>query len=301
VKEALATPPVLQIPDFSQEFTLVCDTSDVAILAVLHQKRGEHLAPIAYGSRLLSLAEGRHYIHERECLVVVYGCEKYRMYLEHKEFHLLTDNQALAWLLCHAKELGRIGRWVLLLAPFKFKVGHISGKANVVADCLTRQYEDLSAEATFSGAVLGQLPEAFQSIREHQKRDPFCNNIYQKVVQADPAVKCFRLFNGTLVYHPSRAPTKRYLLPESLRPMVFEYFSSTLSAHLGMTKTLNRISKVFYWPNMRKEVCAFVKGCPDCQRAKPAQNSRVGLHSSQVVTRYMERVFVDFVGPVVRS
>jgi hypothetical protein len=41
-------------------------------------------------------------------------------------------------LLRHANELGRIGRWVLRLAPFKFRVSHISGKANVVADCLTR-------------------------------------------------------------------------------------------------------------------------------------------------------------------
>jgi hypothetical protein len=149
---------------------------------------------------------------------------------------------------------------------------------------------------------LGQLPEAFHSLKEHQKRDPFCKNIYQKVVQADPTVKCFGLLNGTLVYHPSRAHTKRYLLPESLMPMVFEYsHSSTLSAHLGVTKMLNRISKVFYWPNMRKEVCAFVKGCSDCQRAKPPQNSRIGLHSSQVVTRPMERIFVDFAGPLVRS
>jgi hypothetical protein len=70
---------------------------------------------------------------------VVYRSEKYRTYLEHKEFHLLTDNQAIAWMLRHAKEVGRIGRWVLRLAPFKFEVGHFSGKANVVADCLTRQ------------------------------------------------------------------------------------------------------------------------------------------------------------------
>jgi hypothetical protein len=54
LKEALATPPVLQIADFSKEFTLVCDASDVAILAVLHQKGGEDLEPIAYASRLLS-------------------------------------------------------------------------------------------------------------------------------------------------------------------------------------------------------------------------------------------------------
>jgi hypothetical protein len=117
LKEALATPPILQVPDFFQEFTLVCDASDVAISAVLRQKRGEDLAPITYASRLLSPAERRYSVYEKRCLVVVYGCEKYRSYVEHKEFHLTTDNQALAWLLRHAKELGKIGRWVLRLVP----------------------------------------------------------------------------------------------------------------------------------------------------------------------------------------
>ena len=125
LKEALMTPPVLQIPDFSSCFSLMCDASDVAISAVLQQKNGEQWAPIAYASRLLSPAERRYAIYEKECLAVVYGCEKYRTYLEHKEFDLFTDNQALAWLLRHAKELGRIGRWILRLAPFKFRTTHM--------------------------------------------------------------------------------------------------------------------------------------------------------------------------------
>jgi hypothetical protein len=151
LKEALATPLVLQISDFSKEFTLICDASDVAISAVLHQKSGEHLAPITYNSRLLSAVERRYSIYEMECLAVVYGCEKYRRYLEHKEFCLFTDNQALTWLLRRAKKLGRTGRCVLRLVPFKFRVSHISGKANVVADCLTRQYEEPPEGATFYG------------------------------------------------------------------------------------------------------------------------------------------------------
>jgi hypothetical protein len=144
---------------------------------------------------------------------VVYVCEKYRSYLEHKEFSLFTDNQALSWLLRHAKELGRIGRRVLRLEPCKFRVTHISGKANVVADCLTRQHEEPLEEVTFSGLVLGHLPEAFQSISEHQKKDPFCRTIYQKVVQGDRTVRHFKLLNGALVYHLLRARAKRYLLP----------------------------------------------------------------------------------------
>jgi hypothetical protein len=57
------------------------------------------------------------------------------------------------------------------------------------------QYEDQTEETTISGLILGHLPEAFQSIREHQKQDPFCNSIYHKVVQADPSVKNFKLLN----------------------------------------------------------------------------------------------------------
>jgi hypothetical protein len=140
LKRAISTPPVLQVPDFSKEFVLVCDSSDVAISAVLNQRREGALAPFAFASRLLSPAERKYAIHEKECLAVVWGCERFRVYLEHKEFTLHTDNQALSWLPKCVKELGRLGRWILRLAPFKFKVAHISGKNNVVADCLTRQF-----------------------------------------------------------------------------------------------------------------------------------------------------------------
>jgi hypothetical protein len=205
-------------------------------------------------------------------------------------------------LLKQTREFGRIGRWVLRLAPFKFKVGLIKGKENVVADCLTRQFEDLPSEVAFSGLILGRLPEAFQSIREHQKKDPECKALYEKVVQGDPAAKAYRLHNGALVYHPGRARAKRFLLPEAIRPMVLEYYhSSPMNAHLGMTKTLSWISKVFFWPGMRSDICSFVRQCVDCQRTKPARDAQVGLHSSEVATRPMERIFVDFVGPIVRS
>jgi hypothetical protein len=138
LKAALSTPPVLQIPDFSKEFVLVCDWSEVAISAILHQRIGEDLAPIAYASRLLSPAEQKYSIYEKECLAVVFGCEKYQVYLEHTEFTLHTDNQAVSWMLKHVKEMCRVGRWILRLSSFKFKVFHIPGKTNVAADCLTR-------------------------------------------------------------------------------------------------------------------------------------------------------------------
>jgi hypothetical protein len=84
--------------------------------------------------------------------------------------------------------------------------------------------------------------------------------------------------------------------------MILEYFhDSALSAHLGVEKTFHRISKVFFWPKLRLDVLNYVRQCAECQRVKPAQDTQVGHQSSQIVTRPMERIYINFVGLMVRS
>jgi hypothetical protein len=134
LKQALSEAPVLQDPDFKKEFVLVTDASDLAISAALNQRVGEGLAPISYYSQLMAPAECNYSIYEKECLAVLFGCEKCRSYLEHQQFELQCDNLALCWLLKRVKKIGRLGRWVLRLAPFKFKVVHTKGTENVVAE-----------------------------------------------------------------------------------------------------------------------------------------------------------------------
>jgi hypothetical protein len=141
LKKALCEAPLLQLPDFQKDFVLASDASDIAVSAVLYQRVNGELAPPAYYSKLLSLAEMRHSTYENGCLAVVFGCEKARTYLEHKKFELHCDNLALCWLFRNVKEVGRLGRWILRLAPFKFKVCHTKGAENVVADTLSRMFE----------------------------------------------------------------------------------------------------------------------------------------------------------------
>jgi hypothetical protein len=99
LKRALCEAPVLQVPDFSHEFVLVTDASEVAVLAVLQQKVAGALAPIAYYSHVLTAAERKYSTYDKECLAVLFGCEKCSGHLEHKEFELHCDNLALCWLL----------------------------------------------------------------------------------------------------------------------------------------------------------------------------------------------------------
>jgi hypothetical protein len=95
LKQTLCQAPVLQMPDFSKEFVLSTDASDVAVSAVLQQRVSGHLAPIAFYSRLLSPVERRYSTYEKECLAILMGCEKCRSYLEHKEFEIECDNLSL--------------------------------------------------------------------------------------------------------------------------------------------------------------------------------------------------------------
>ena len=51
LKVALATTPVLHLPDFEKQFVVTTDASDMAVGAILEQNFGFGLQPIAFASR----------------------------------------------------------------------------------------------------------------------------------------------------------------------------------------------------------------------------------------------------------
>ena len=66
-------------------------------------------------------------------------------------------------------------------------------------------------------------------------------------------------------------------------------------------KTTQKIAGNFYWPKMRTEIFDYVHRCDLCQRLKPAQNTRVGLHSDNLFSEPTERFLIDFMGSSTRS
>jgi len=92
------------------------------------------------------------------------------------------------------------------------------------------------------------------------------------------------------------------VVPAILRPMLLSYFhDSALPGHLGAHKTFHKVAVNFWWPKMRTEIFQCVRICDLCQRAKPFQNARVGMHAAEPSTQPMEKLFVDFVGPLTRT
>lgn len=306
LKSAIMSPPVLRMPDFSLPFVLQTDASSVAIAAVLQQEVDGVRQPIAFASRTLTPQERKaSSVYELECLAVVFGVDKFRRFLEHSEFLLETDNQALSWLLAHPRQLGKIGRWVVKIAALKFRVQHIRGTQNVVADALSRMFHEPSEEPEVDSkcnSILLQFPLAFTEVLTYQQQDPELSPVLQEL-QNGGVHPPFTLSKGVLCCRPRRGErSPRVVLPSVLIPMVFSYFHcSPVGGHLGIHKTIGRIRKSYIWKGMDRDIAQRVRSCRMCSLSKPAQNSKLGLLASEVAERPMDKIFIDFVGKFPRS
>lgn len=91
LKQALVIAPVLGIPDFSKQFILETDASDMGFGAVLIQD--SH--PIAYLSKTVCPKNQALSTYEKECMAIIVAIDKWRSYLQNGEFLIKTDHKSL--------------------------------------------------------------------------------------------------------------------------------------------------------------------------------------------------------------
>ena len=92
---------------------------------------------MAQVSKKLAPAETKYSTLEKECLGIVWGITKFRLYLAGKPFILQTDHQHLAYINKTKYQNDRIMRWALSLQGYDYTVQDIPGKDNVAADYLS--------------------------------------------------------------------------------------------------------------------------------------------------------------------
>jgi hypothetical protein len=81
LKEALISAPIIQPPNWSLPFEIICDVSDYAMGAVLGQTNDRKHHAIAYASKTLIGAQLNYATTEKELLAVVFAIDKFRSYL----------------------------------------------------------------------------------------------------------------------------------------------------------------------------------------------------------------------------
>jgi len=305
LKTALSTAPVLKFPNFQKQFMVRCDSSDVALGAVLCQEFEDGLHPISYASRKLSDTERRYPILEREALGIMFALEKFQDYLLGTHFVLQVDNEALMWMISHPKQLGKIGRWVLKLSRYDFEVQHIKGTLNSVADALSRLYnteskmpEEPSLQPMLN--ALHEVPESFLTLKQHQQTDAETQLILQRLNRGED-VKGYVERDGVLMKSVGKHNLKRIVVPPSVRNMLLYYFHDLDAQHPGITKTYRAIARRFWWTNLFADVRQYVRSCQHCQVCKPSNIRTAVPMASTTPTATFDKVYIDFCGPILRS
>ncbi|GFV93488.1 retrovirus-related Pol polyprotein from transposon 297 [Trichonephila clavipes] len=92
---------------------------------------------------------------------------------------------------------------------------------------------------------------------------------------------------------------KLIVVPEGLRDPIKSLCHEGTSAHLGITKSKDKLNRYFYWPNCYRDMEQFVKTCDQCQKAgKPNDKKKTPLKLVPVIQEVFTKLNIDACGPL---
>jgi hypothetical protein len=237
LKVRLTSAPVLALPNDGVKFDVYCDASKNGLGCVLMQNR----RVIAYASRQLKLHEVNYPTHDLELAAVGHALKIWRHYLIGVKCHIYTDHKILRYIFTQKDLNPRQRRWLELVNDYDVELLYHEGKANVVADALSRktdhsvntirvlprdlcfEFERLSLGFAEPGSVqLGALvaePELLRDIRGKQLGDAKCEELRVKLA-AGKASGFEISSDGTLMFQgrwcmPDDAELRKKILREA--------------------------------------------------------------------------------------
>ncbi|GJS57782.1 putative reverse transcriptase domain-containing protein [Tanacetum coccineum] len=135
LKQKLCVAPILALPEGSDDFVVYCDASIKGLGAVLMQR----MKVIAYASRQLKIYENNYTSHDLELGAAVFALKIWRHYLYGTKCVVFTSHKSLQHILDQKDLNMRKRRWIELLNDYDCEIRYHPGKANVVADALSRK------------------------------------------------------------------------------------------------------------------------------------------------------------------
>ncbi|GJX15841.1 ty3-gypsy retrotransposon protein [Tanacetum coccineum] len=138
LKDRLTHAPILCLPNFEDTFVIEADASGVGIGAVLLQNG----RPLGYFSRKLGPRMRVAATYQKELFAIVEAVYKWRQYLLGRRFTIRTDHRSIKELMQQVIQTSLQPKYVRKLLGFDFDIEYKTGASNLVADALSRVFEE---------------------------------------------------------------------------------------------------------------------------------------------------------------
>ncbi|GKA95007.1 putative reverse transcriptase domain-containing protein [Tanacetum coccineum] len=252
LKDKLCNGYVLALPNGPEDFVVYYDASGIGLGYVLRQ-RGK---VIAYESRQLKINEKNYTTHDLELGAVMFTLKIWRHYLYGTKSIIYTDHKSLQHIFSQKELNMRQRRWIELFSDYDYEICYHPGKANAVANALSRKERKAVDESARLEKGLDEMIE--------QRSD------------------------GTLYYLdriwvPLKGEVRTLIMDEA--------YKSKYSVHPGADKMYYDLRDRYWWPGMKKDIAEYVSKCLTCLKVKAEHQRPSGLLQQPEIPDYkMERL-----------
>ncbi|GJT60640.1 putative reverse transcriptase domain-containing protein [Tanacetum coccineum] len=304
LKQKLCSAPILALPEGSEDFVVYCDASHKGLGVVLMQRE----KVISYASRQLKIHEKNYTTHDLELGSVVFSLKLWRHYLYGTKCTVFTDHKSLQHIL-NQKELNmRQRRWLELLSDYDCEIRYHPGKANVVADALSRKERSKPLRVRALVMTIGlDLPKQIPNGQtEAQKPENLKNEDVGGMLlenSKDPEKFRTKKFepraDGTLCFNGrSWLPCYGYLRTV----IMHESHKLKYSIHPGSDKMYQDMKKLYWWPSMKANIATYVSKCLTCAKVKAEHQRPSGLLVQPDIPQWKwDNITMDFVTKLPKS
>ncbi|KAJ9541386.1 hypothetical protein OSB04_027892 [Centaurea solstitialis] len=258
LRRKLCEAPVLTLPEGVEDMTVYCDASRLGLGCVLMQ-RGR---VIAYASRQLKPHEANYPTHDLELAAVVFALKIWRHYLYGVKCTIYTDHRSLRYFLEQPNLNMRQRRWLDVVKDYDCEILYHPGKANVVADALSRKTDHTSLRIShLKMAVTTSFVDVVRRAQEEASREENQNGERIRG-QLSALISDSRglLTRYGRVWVPRAGAARQTLLEEAHK--------SRFSIHPGATKMYRDLRTGYWWPGMKRDVARYVESCLTCLKVK---------------------------------
>jgi hypothetical protein len=267
---------------------------------------------IAYASRQLRRHEEHYPTHDLELAAVVHALKIWRYYLLRIVCHIYIDHKSLKYIFTQSELNITQRRWLELIKDYELEIHYHPGKANVVADvlsrkafchCLTIKTSDIMLCQEMEKLNLGMIQHGTsnhlklesviqQRIIDAQRNDEGMKHLHEKI-EASKA-NCFRRDDQGIVWFKNCIVVPKN--DEIRQQILDEAHLSRYSIHTGSTNMYYDLKQHYWWTKMKIEIARYVARCDTCRRVKAIHMNVAGPLQSLLIPKWKwEDISMDFI------